>query len=204
MPIEILIPMHGGGFLSVLPLVGKPNGYCVHKVANGSKRGLITKIELFGYFQTRLLNVIRSNVGKLPASKGRYPAYFKKKGKYRTLLHVVVLWKKSPVQIRAYTQGGKVLKLEVTRGVLKGQGRKYLSPVATLNALGQLLKRITENQPTVLNKIHDDFYFIDTFLKNCEVEFRQNKLRGQLQNLKRQKLRNNIKFGFKRKQKKHF
>ncbi len=203
-PEEWLIPKKTGGYVSVLPHVKKPNGYCVHKYSFGSKKGMLTKLELFAYFPRSLKEAIIQEAEKLPKAKGRMPPYLHQKGKYKVYYHEVVMWDKAPVEIKAYTQKGGSLKLEVTRGVIKGRGRKFLSPIQTVNSLGSLIKRLTKNAQPIRDEWHTDCFYVDIFLKDCEKRFKKSNLHGQLSLLKKQKLRNKLKFGLRHKQEKHF
>lgn len=185
-----------------------PNGYCVHKISH-NKHGLITKIELFGYFAPELEATIKAKAAKLEEAKKNVPGYFHiVGGKYITLFRKIVQWNKSAVLIRAYTQNKKrYLKLEVTRMIYNGKnrhGRKFLSPVQTLNSLGNLICYLTDDAKPLQGITHSKFFYADEFLSICKKQFKEHNLKGQLREMDEQKLRNNLKFGFKRKRKRHF
>lgn len=185
-------------------LVRKPHGYCVHEYVN--ENGSFTKIELFAMFERNLLNAIKQRLKALPEFTGFRPAYFGRRGKYILEEKSVIYWKKSPVLVRVYAQSktGHV-KVEVTRAVTKDSkkyyGRKFLAPKPTLNSLGELMKLLSNNEEPLHNKTHSSFLFVDEFLDACEEHFMKTALHGQLRDFRKTKLRNEIKFGFKRKRK---
>ena len=186
-----------GGELYI-PAVRKPNGYCVHKYK--IDKGMLSKLELFGYFKQEVLEKILERTEELNIVKGTpYPPYFNQPGKYIKKHRAIIMWNKSPVLIKCYQSmaNSPEFKLEVTRGRVRKVGKKFLQPISTLNSLGSLIRFLTGNATPISDLIHSDFSFVEEFLESCERQFLSFGRRGQLRLIKEQKLQENIQFGFK-------
>lgn len=179
-----------------IPAVRKPRGYCVHKYT--IKKGMLSKLELFAYFEDEALSKIleRTEVLGTPKKGLRYPPYFNHYGKHTILHRAIVMWNKSPVLIKCYkAKGNPIFKLEVTRGTVKNVGKKFLQPVSTLNSLGSLINFLTFGTEPISNIFHSDFLYIDEFISECRKEFIKFNRNGQLRLMMEQKSQINLKFG---------
>lgn len=198
MPKEFLVDYDLKTGKWIAPPIRKTHGYCVHKTSKKLKTGTLTKIELFAFFNDDVLPLVKEKANDLRKAKpSTYPPFLDAKGKYRTLFQYTVLWHGAPIGIRCYTQGKNMpFKLEVVRVKMKGHGRKFLTPVSTLNSLGGLIRFLTADVEPVRGRSHDDFLFIDEFLDECLSHFKARNLYGQIRLMSEQKLREDLKFAF--------